>query len=69
MKILEPKVARLEIDLREGAVAWNGPYMHNLAAQILLFVIGDQPKSEVEENHYFQNLLSGHRLTVIKKDI
>ena len=54
---LEPKVIKLEIDLREGAVAWNGPFMHNLAAQILLFVRGDQPKSEVEETRYFQNFL------------
>ena len=54
---LEPKVIKLEIDLREGAVAWNGPFMHNLAAQILLFVRGDQPKSEVAETRYFQNFL------------
>ena len=54
---LEPKVIKLETDLRKGAVAWNGPFMHNLAAQILLFVRGDQPKSEVDETRYFQNFL------------
>ena len=58
---LEDKVKKPDTDLKEGAVAWKGPFMQDLAAQILLFVRGDQPKTDVMEFHYFQNLLTeGH---------
>jgi septal ring factor EnvC (AmiA/AmiB activator) len=58
---LKEKCNTIDIRVRQGAAAWNGPFMHSLAAQILLFVKGDQPEKDVAESRYFQHMLTSSR--------
>jgi hypothetical protein len=46
-----------------GARAWNGPFIHNLSSQILLFAAHQQPRKDVPNPTYFQTMI-GHERTV-----
>ena len=56
-KAMAKSLAETKSQLCSGACAWNGPFFHNLASQILLFAANQQPRNDVSDPHYFQNML------------
>jgi hypothetical protein len=57
IKAMAKSLAETKSRLCSGACAWNGPFFHNLASQILLFAANQKNQNDVSDPQYFQNML------------
>jgi hypothetical protein len=55
------ELTTVRLSLAEGACAWNRPFFCNLASQILLFAVNQQPRIGVPEPRYFANFVDSRR--------
>jgi hypothetical protein len=58
---VERELTTVRLSLAEGACAWNRPFFCNLASQILLFAVNQQPRIGVPEPRYFANFVDSRR--------
>lgn len=56
---LESRIAALERDKEQDAVLWGEGYVRNVAAQALLFAVGEQPKHASSSSRFQQEAAAG----------